>query len=67
MAIYSVLSPEAENEGYGIKVVSERFIYDISRNYTAVSELCSRCNNLNLDPVHFDIVLEDFLSRKSSF
>ena len=67
MAIYSVLNPKAENEGYGIKVVSEIRMYDISRNYQAVSALCEKCNTLDVDPVHFNVVLEDFLSKGSSF
>ena len=67
MAVYSVLSPHTETEGYGIKVISERRVYDISYNFTAVSELCDKCNALDIDPVHFDSVLEDFLSRKESF
>lgn len=67
MAIYSVLIPKAENEGYGIKVVSEMCVYDISYNYQAVSALCEKCNTLDVDPVHFNVVLEDFLSDRSSF
>ena len=67
MTTYSVLSPNTEGEGYGIKIVTEKQIYDISYNYSAVRELCDRCNALCVEPVHFDTVLEDFLSRKEDF
>ncbi|MCR5654004.1 MAG: hypothetical protein K6F88_09450 [Ruminococcus sp.] len=67
MAIYSVLVPKTKSEGYGIRIVSEKLIYDISRNYSSVKELCDRCNALDVDTMHFDVVLEDFLSRKEDF
>ncbi len=67
MTNYSVLSPSADSEGYGIKIVSIRLVYDISKNLAAISELCDKCNALDVDPVHFDCVLEDFLSQKKDF
>lgn len=67
MTEYSVIIPEKENEGYGVKVVSTRLIFDISRNLSAVKRLCRLCNELDVSPAHFDTVLEDFLSRKDCF
>ena len=67
MTNYSVLEPNTDSNGYGIRIVSETRVYDISRNYSAVKDLCDRCNTLSVDPVHFDVVLEDFLSRKEDF
>ena len=62
MTFYSVLSPESESEGYGIRILSERHVRDISFNRKAVTKLCRQCNELKVDAVHFDYVLEDFLS-----
>lgn len=67
MAHYSILKPITESEGYGIKIVTEENFRDISYNYAAVSELCNRCNELDVCPVHFRTILEDFLSRKEDF
>ncbi len=67
MTIYSVLDPNTDSKGYGIRIISEKRIYDISSNYSAVKGLCDRCNALCVEPVHFDVVLEDFLSRKEDF
>ena len=67
MTVYSVLIPNTENDGYGIKIVSEKHLYDISYNYSALQELCSMCNALNVDPAHFSTILEDFLSKREGF
>lgn len=67
MTVYSVLIPETESQGYGIKVVSEKRLYDISRNFEAVSKFCDRCNTYSVDPAHFDSLLEDFLSINEDF
>ena len=67
MTVYNVLGPKTEREGYGIIIITERRINDISFNYPAVKELCDRCNTLDVDPVHFDILLEEFLSRREDF
>ena len=64
MAKYCVINPLSENEGYGIKVISVRYVYDISSNLRAIEGLCARCNENDVDPVHFDDVLEDFLSQE---
>lgn len=66
MTEYSVLIPEKENEGYGVKVVTTRFVYDISRNLSAVKRLCRLCNEQDVSCAHFDTVLEDFLSSKKN-
>ena len=64
MAFYSVLTPKTESEGYGIRVVTERLVRDISYNYSAVKGFCDTCNNMVVDPSHFDDILEEFLSRR---
>ena len=67
MTEYSIIIPEKETKGYGVKIVSTRYVYDISRNLTAVEKLCVMCNEYDVDPTHFDLVLEEFLSKKDSF
>ena len=67
MTEYSVIIPEKENEGYGVKVVTTRFVYDVSRNLSAVKKLCGMCNEYNVNPAHFDTVLEDFLGSRECF
>ena len=67
MTVYSVLIPKTENDGYGIKIVSEKHLYDVSHNYSAVQELCNVCNTLNVDLAHFSTILEDFLSKREDF
>ena len=53
--------------GYGIAVVDCRAntisaATDLSSNKSEVAELVSRCNELELSPVHVKDVVEDFLS-----
>ena len=67
MTVYNVLIPKNENDGYGIKIVSEKHLYDISYNYSAIEKLCNMCNTLNVDPAHFGTVLEEFLSKGEDF
>lgn len=62
MVEYCVLNPQNSGEGYGVQIV--RRVFDITFNRGAVEELCRRCNEAQLDPVHFDDVLEDFLSEQ---
>ena len=66
MTEYSVIIPKKETEGYGVKVVSTRLVYDVSRNLSAVKRLCRLCNDQEVSYVHFDTVLEDFLSNKKN-
>ena len=52
--------------GYGICVKNRdtgdsRCIHDISVRRNEVEELIERCNRLQLDPVHVDDVIDDFL------
>ena len=67
MTVYSVLAPKNESEGYGIRIISEKLIYDISYNYSSIKDLCDRCNALCVDAIHFDTVLEDYLSKREGF
>ena len=53
--------------GYGIAVVDRKRVtisaaLDLSPNESEVADLVSKCNRLKLSPVHFQDVVEDFLS-----
>ena len=53
--------------GYGIAVVDHERVtisaaLDLSRNETEVADLVKKCNRLKLSPIHFQDVVEDFLS-----
>lgn len=52
--------------GYGIAVFDSEHItisvaLDISSNETDVADIVQMCNRLNLSPIHFQDVIEDFL------
>ncbi len=67
MTKYSVLYPSGESDGYGIKIVTERNIYDISVMLEPVQRLCDACNRAGLSPEHFDDVLENYLADRETF
>ena len=69
--VYTVIESDCEVEGYkykgyGICVKntqtgeSRRFC-DISTRRSEVEALSERCNRLELDPIHIDDVIDDFL------
>ena len=47
--------------GYGISC-PYREIADITTDYHRLSHLVTLCNELELDPIHLDDIVEDFLS-----
>ncbi len=58
------VKPEKFHLCYGIKSKSKR--YDrLSRDRYAVQRLCDLCNELELDEIHLDDVIEDFMSAPS--
>ncbi len=53
--------------GFGIAATDNESVtisaaLDLSCNESEVAELVKRCNELKLSPVHFQDVIEDFLS-----
>lgn len=52
---------------YGIRVSTERtqitFVSDISTDEHAVKHLAERCTREQLDPIHLNDVIEDFLQE----
>lgn len=68
-AVYELLMTENVLEErsyccYGIKLCyagTEVCVEDLSLNKEAVEELIEKCNRLQLSPLHFRDVLEDFL------
>jgi len=70
-AEYELLTTEKTMDGttyfcYGIRLSyagTEVCVEDISLDKTAVMELVEKCNRLQLSPIHFREVLEDFLEN----
>ena len=66
---YELLITEKSLDGrqyrtYGIRLFyagTEVSVEDLSLNREVVEELVERCNRLQLSPIHFKDVLEDFL------
>ena len=55
------------HKGFGIAAIDNGSMtisaaLDLSCNESEVAELVKRCNELKLSPVHFQDVIEDFLS-----
>ena len=53
--------------GYGIAVVDRERVtilaaLDLSPDKTKVADLVRKCNRLKISPIHFQDVVEDFLS-----
>ena len=69
--LYTVIESECEVEGYkytgyGICIKNtdtgeSRSICDISVHRKDIEELSDRCNRLQLDPIHIEDVIDDFL------
>jgi hypothetical protein len=52
---------------YGVKIVKEKVIEDISDNKNIVEKLVNTCNRLEVDYDHFDDILENYLEDFSTF
>ena len=57
---------DKEYTGYGISVKDfaggcVRVFRDISRQREEVAKLCKKCNDLELDPIHIEDVICDFI------
>ena len=61
MTTYYVLNPTHELEGYGIKIVTEELITDISFDKEAITSFVQNLNDLSLSPEHIYDVIEDFI------
>ena len=67
MTYYEIISPEFPEEGYGIKIITERIVKGISPDVNIVRRLCDMCNRLSLSEEHFDDVLENYLADYETF
>ena len=61
MTVYYVHNPAHDLEGYGIKVVTEEIIPDISFDKAAISSFVDTLNELELCPEHLYDAIEDFI------
>lgn len=64
---YSLYESCDEKEKYGVRIVKERIVRDISGSRAMVSNLVDACNDMHLDFEHFDDVLENYLEDFFSF
>ncbi|MGN1130015.1 MAG: hypothetical protein ACI4Q8_01595 [Ruminococcus sp.] len=52
---------------YGIKIVKERFIHDVSKDYSLAKLLVDACNRNSVDFDQFDDVFENFAEDFKTF
>lgn len=62
---YSLI--KTSKESYGVRIVTERIVKDVSISRKIVCRLVKSCNKYQLDFQHFDDVLENFLEDFQSF
>ncbi|MBQ5398884.1 MAG: hypothetical protein IIU14_05540 [Ruminococcus sp.] len=67
MTRYRVTEPKHENQGYGILIIKEKLIEDISPIYSAVKRLADECNRGQVELEDFDDILDSFLSDFATF
>ena len=67
MTYYAINQPQNDREGYGVIVIDIRIVRNISSNYQVVKNLIDECNSNELSAVHFDDVLENYLSDGKTF
>ncbi len=64
---YRLLRCKNKKSSYGVKIVKERFVEDISHNKEMVSNLVQICNKMEVDFDQFDDVLENYLEDFATF
>lgn len=64
---YCLLQCKNKKSSYGVKIVKERFVEDISRNKEMVNNLVKTCNKMEVDFDQFDDVLENYLEDFATF
>lgn len=67
MVHYSIITKDQDNNYYGIKVVKEKIINNISCNYQDIKKLVDTCNQAEVDYDHFEDVLENFCEDYETF
>lgn len=67
MIHYSIIPPKKYEKGYGIKIIKEKTVNDISTNFSAILKLVNMCNKAEVDFDHFEDVLENFIDDLNTF
>ena len=67
MTYYTLSNPQIIGEGYGITVIDVRVVRDISSDYGVVKRLIDECNSNGVAAVHFNDVMENYLSDFKTF
>ncbi len=67
MIHYSIIFENKKGKHYGIRVIKEKCIHDITSNLEMIQNFVNICNKNELDYEHFEDVLENFLGDLESF
>ena len=68
MTYYSIVSKgSSNNKGYGVKVIKEKVINNISDDLSVMELLVNTCNRLSVDYEHFEDILENFIDDYKTF
>lgn len=68
MTHYSIIkNPLSSHSGYGVKVVKEKTVENISDDYSIVKFLVDSCNKFGVDFDHFEDILENFAEDYKTF
>lgn len=65
---YKIIKDQySKNHSYGIKIVKERYINDVSKDYSVAKCLVDACNRNSVDFDQFDDVFENFAEDFKTF
>lgn len=68
MTHYSIIQNSLSNrKSYGVKVIKEKTIKNISDDYSIVKFLVDTCNKFGVDFEHFEDILENFAEDYKTF
>lgn len=68
MTNYIVISTEENNrKTYGVKIIKERIVKDISIRRSVVTNLADTCNRACVEMEQFDDILDNFISDYETF
>ncbi|MCH5298789.1 MAG: hypothetical protein J1E96_03410 [Ruminococcus sp.] len=68
MTKYVLISTEKNDKRtYGIKIIKERIVKDISLSRSVVRKLVDTCNRVGVEMEQFDDILDNFISDYETF
>ncbi len=68
MTKYVVISTEENGiKTYGVKIIKERIVKDISRRRSVVKKLADTCNKAGVEMEQFNDVLDNFIADYNTF